>query len=70
MSPNPTTGLLTINLPVNTTGDVRIINMMGKTERLFTNVTRQVDLGGLNAGIYLVQVNTDNNVYTNLIQKI
>ncbi|MDP4276155.1 MAG: glycosyl hydrolase [Bacteroidota bacterium] len=70
MYPNPTTGLLTINLPVNITGDVRIINMMGKTERLFTNVTRQVDLGGLNAGIYLVQVNTDNNVYTNLIQKI
>jgi len=70
MYPNPTTGLLNIDVPMQTVNNVKVINMVGKIERNFADASSQIDISGLNAGFYLVQINTNEKVFTKMIQKI
>lgn len=68
--PNPTTGMVNIDIPFKKCGYVKVFDMMGKIRKNFRNSTSQIDITGLNTGFYLLQVKTDDYIYTKLIQKI
>lgn len=60
--PNPATGFTTIELPANA-NDARIIiySLLGKKvkEAIINPETNKIDLAGLNAGSYLMNIKTD-----------
>lgn len=55
--PNPTTGILQIKSnEANANYQVQVMNMVGQTVLTGQNITTQIDLSGLNNGIYLLQL--------------
>ena len=55
--PNPTTGILQIKSnEANANYQVQVMNMVGQTVLTGQNMTTQIDLSGLNNGIYLLQL--------------
>lgn len=63
MYPNPTNGIVNITSNAQMTKEVAIFNMLGK-EVLRANVETQLNVSGLNKGVYLVQVKENNQTAT------
>ena len=64
--PNPTTGLIIVNLNNSTTGDYKIYDLTGKLiiESKFTKQTDlQIDLSNLQNDPYILTVNTENDIF-------
>jgi hypothetical protein len=61
MHPNPTTGLVTVNLPSEGAYTISVQNLNGQTFAVQTvDASRaQIDLSGLARGIYLVVVQSE-----------
>ena len=57
--PNPTTGVINVNIDTNF--DAVIYNYQGQIVMKLNNNERQIDLSGLAAGIYFVEIRTDDN---------
>ena len=67
--PNPTDGQITISIPQSTGYDYTISNMIGQ-EVMYGHSfgeTTQLDLSGLNKGIYNINIQVENTSY---VQKI
>ena len=69
IKPNPSPGFFTIVTPVNTgSGEIRITDVSGKlvySDRWMENTTsKNVEVSGLGAGIYFLQLKTDHSVHT------
>jgi fibronectin type 3 domain-containing protein len=72
--PNPTTGIIKVNLEHPESGvHARILDVFGRLvlESSLGNTTSQLDLSGLSSGIYMVQIVNGNKVIncTKLIKK-
>ncbi|MDV7400026.1 T9SS type A sorting domain-containing protein, partial [Arthrospira platensis SPKY1] len=63
MYPNPTNGIVNITSNANMTKEVSVFNMLGK-EVLRVNVETQLNVSGLNKGVYMVQVKENNQTAT------
>ena len=65
--PNPTNGLVVLNLSTSTTGDYKIYDLTGKLiiDSKFTNQTDlQIDLSNLQNSTYILKVSTANDTFT------
>ena len=67
LSPNPTTGLLNVNLKMTQAADVQIevVNTLGQTVETLqlgktTGVNQSIDLSGVASGMYTIRVRMDN----------
>jgi hypothetical protein len=69
--PNPTRDYLTIDgLPVNT--ELSLYSIVGQkiSTKVALNATEQIDLNGLAAGLYLIQIkDEEGNVYSAKVMK-
>jgi len=65
--PNPTTGIININ--TQTPVDVIILDVTGKVVFVASNITKDktIDLAGLQKGIYLAKISSDNTTTTEKI---
>lgn len=63
--PNPTTGILNIDADANV--DVTIYNHQGQVVQRYVDCKNQIDMSGLEAGIYFVEINNERN---HIIEKI
>lgn len=66
--PNPTDGMLNINIPENR-ATVRINNVIGKEVKVFklTSYENTVDLSSLSSGMYFVEIQLSNTKFVNKI---
>lgn len=75
ISPNPTTDWATINLqkPVRNSTQIAITDMLGKTISMHplqvNEKQARIDISGLQAGCYIVYVNTDNGIHSAVLIK-
>nr|WP_294780631.1 N-acetylmuramoyl-L-alanine amidase [uncultured Flavobacterium sp.] len=67
--PNPTNGILNLNLENNTKSDVYLYNILGQQllNTTFEGNEKQLDLNNFDQGIYLLQVVTDGKTSTKKI---
>jgi hypothetical protein len=65
--PNPSTGIITIN--TETSVNVSIVDVTGKVVFVATNVTKDknIDLSGLQKGVYLARISSENATTTEKI---
>ena len=65
--PNPSTGIITIN--TETSVNVSIVDVTGKVVFVANNVTKDknIDLSGLQKGVYLAQISSENATTTEKI---
>jgi hypothetical protein len=65
--PNPSTGIITIN--TETSVNVNIVDVTGKVVFVANNVTKDknIDLSGLQKGVYLAQISSENATTTEKI---
>ncbi len=62
--PNPTTGLLKLDLPENTQAKINVINNLGVLQRTYYSQHNQIDLQDLANGIYFLKIEALDKVYT------
>ncbi|MCK5028872.1 MAG: T9SS type A sorting domain-containing protein [Bacteroidales bacterium] len=69
--PNPTKGLITLDLGNKKAEEVRITNVDGKTVALTENIseTREIDISHLCNGIYWISITIEGEVHTSKIIK-
>jgi len=63
ISPNPSYGLLNINLPVlNETTTLQVYDILGKRvlNKELTSLNTSTNVSGWNSGVYIVKVSTDS----------
>jgi hypothetical protein len=73
ISPNPNTGLFTVDLTsLNQNADIRIIDMMGRTIELLSEQRGQiqVNLSVETPGLYLVEIRTETEVFSKKVMKL
>ena len=63
--PNPTTGILYVELDVNF--DATVYNYQGQVVMRTSDNNGQIDMSGLTSGVYFVQINTGKNI---MIEKV
>lgn len=72
--PNPTTGILSIDLPFyNDKVEINITNFIGQSLRTYQNLYGKelhIDIGDLHTGIYFVEIKTNNSSAIKKILKI
>jgi hypothetical protein len=72
LSPNPTTGLVTIELPTINDAAIQVFNAMGqlvlKSQNSASNRV-SIDLSSVNNGVYLVRIEQDGQVWRKKIVK-
>ena len=59
--PNPTSGI--IYLKGNNILEVKVMDITGKTIYIDENAPKQIDLSAVKMGTYLIQIQTENNIY-------
>ena len=65
--PNPSDGKFTIDNLTNDTYDLIVNNIYGQQvllEKQINNVKKEIDLGFLSKGIYIIEIKNDNNNFT------
>lgn len=68
--PNPTSGLITIELEDNINSDYYLYDVSGKLiDKSEVLIKKTIDYSHLPNGIYFIKVLTNNNIYTNKIVK-
>lgn len=69
--PNPTNGQLNFNFADNTKRQVRISDITGKLllEQDCTQTNLSLDISGFNQGVYLISIQTGNEIYSSKIVK-
>jgi hypothetical protein len=73
--PNPTNGVLNIELPTNNAATIQVINTMGqinflnKNQALDNSNRCSIDLSTLNNGIYFIRIEQDGKTWTEKILK-
>ena len=55
LSPNPTTGLLTVSEDVNT---ITVYSITGRLVKTFKKVNSKIDVSNLQSGVYIIKTNT------------
>lgn len=63
MYPNPANGLVYITSDANSTKEVTVFNMLGKSV-IRTNVQSELNVSGLNKGVYMIQVTENSKTET------
>ena len=63
--PNPTTGILNVDIDENF--DAVVYNYQGQVMMKKNDNNRQIDLSNLTAGIYFVEIRTENNAFVKKI---
>jgi hypothetical protein len=73
--PNPTNGVLNIELPTNNSAAIQVINTMGqvnflnKNQALDNSNRCSIDLSTLNNGVYFIRIEQDGKTWTEKILK-
>ena len=62
--PNPTAGVATLMLPQGVLANIAVLDMRGRTVRVFTQVQDKLQVDGLHAGQYLVRVTSEGQMVT------
>jgi len=64
--PNPTSGIITLQLSKATQGELTIYNSIGSViyQEFIKNETAKIDLGGQNSGIYFITFETNKGITT------
>jgi len=73
ISPNPNAGLFTIDLtPLSQNADIRIMDMMGRTVQVLSQKRGQVrvDLSTELHGVYLIQIQTEAEIFSKKVMKL
>ncbi len=67
IAPNPATDRINIQLPLDTDGELQIVDLNGKVvlNQRVRELNNMVDVRGLNVGVYLVNVKTRDQVFQN-----
>ncbi len=61
--PNPTSGLIKLDLPENTQAKINVINNLGALQRTYYSQTNQIDLQDLPNGIYFLKIEALDKTY-------
>jgi len=69
--PNPTNGLLNFEFAKNDIQQITISNLIGKTiiEKTTIEQNEMIDLSKFESGIYIIKIQTDNEIFTTKIVK-
>ena len=70
--PNPTSGLLTLNVELNGLKKYQIFGMDGKLVKsgIFTSLTAELDVQELSSGIYIVEITGEREIHRSRFEKI
>lgn len=69
--PNPTSDFIKISLPIQSTGQLEILDMYGNTvtKQSISGDMHHIDISSLSAGMYVVNVKANGNMYVKRILK-
>jgi photosystem II stability/assembly factor-like uncharacterized protein len=70
--PNPTNGILTINIPMAVKTTIKVINLLGQemtTATIYNSNSSQLDISSLASGVYILDVNNNTGRFTKRILK-
>ena len=69
--PNPTNGILNFDFTDNNVQQIKISDLTGKTiiEKTEINQNEMIDLSSFESGIYIIKIQTDNEIFTTKIVK-
>ncbi len=68
--PNPAFNTLNIDININEINNISIYSLDGKlVKKLPNNTSKTIDISNLNDGLYLIQINTNENVYSTKFMK-
>ena len=69
--PNPTNGILNFDFTDNNVQQIKISDLTGKTiiEKVNIQQNEMIDLSNFESGIYIIKIQTDNEIFTTKIVK-